>query len=337
MPSSLDLRTLQIVAAVAETGSMSQAAGRYGLTQSAVSQAVGRAEKLTGAALLDRSRRPIVPTPAGRILVSRVHDLGRDMDALAGALRAAAALPARIDLRLGLVDSFAGTVGALLVKELVDGDMALSLTAWSGLAFSHAEALMRRTIDAAITCDPMDGLAEIGRYPLFREPYLLVVPKGEAAGLAAMTLPQILARHRLVRHSERSHVGQQIERHLLRLGLRQPRPFEFDTSDALIAMVATGMGVAITTPLCLLQGVGHMAGVEVCRLPGPGFSRDLLLVTRRGDLPQLAPEIAAVARRIIRTEALPHFMTFAPWLKSDLSDPVPVSNSLCAPGSVRHA
>jgi DNA-binding transcriptional LysR family regulator len=333
MPSSLDLRTLQIVAAVAETGSMSQAAGRYGLTQSAVSQAVGRAEKITGTTLLDRSHRPIVPTSAGRILMGRVHDLSRDMDALAGALRAAASLPERIDLRLGLVDSFAGTVGAALVKELVDGDMALSLSAWSGLAFSHAEALMRRAIDAAITCDPMEGLADIERYPLFREPYLLVVPKGRATGLAEMTLPQILSRHRLVRHSERSHVGQQVERHLHRLGLRPPRRFEFDTSDALIAMVATGMGVAITTPLCLLQGIGHRAGIEVCRLPGPGFSRELLLVTRRGDLRQLAPEIAEVTRKIIRTEALPHFTAFAPWLKSDLFDTFQVSTTLGSPRS----
>jgi DNA-binding transcriptional LysR family regulator len=336
MLPSLDLRTLQIVAAVAETGSMSQAAGRYGLTQSAVSQAVGRAEKITGVALLDRSRRPIVPTPAGRVLMGRVQDLGRDMEALAGALRAAAALPQRIDLRLGLVDSFAGTVGAHLVKELVDGAMALSLTVWSGLAFSHAEGLMRRAIDAAITCDPMDGLADVERHPLFREPYLLVVPKGRAEGLAEMTLPQILGRHRLVRHSDRSHVGQQVERHLHRLGLRQPRHFEFDTSDALIAMVATGMGVAITTPLCLLQGVGHLAGVEICRLPGPGFSRDLLLVTRRGDLPELAPDIATVARRIIRTQALPHLVAFAPWLRSELSDPFPVLSSLPRPGTSPH-
>ncbi|XUJ34181.1 LysR substrate-binding domain-containing protein [Bradyrhizobium japonicum] len=66
-------------------------------------------------------------------------------------------------------------------------------------------------------------------------------------------------------------VGAQVERHLSRLGIRPPRAFEFDTSDSLVAMVATGMGVAITTPLCLLQGLAHAAQVSALPLPGPGF------------------------------------------------------------------
>jgi DNA-binding transcriptional LysR family regulator len=325
MDPLIDLRTLQIVSAVAETGSMTEAAQRYGLTQSAVSQAVRRAEAVMGVPLLDRTRRPLAPTPAGRILTSRIHDLNRDFDALLGALRTAATLPERIDLRLGLVDSFAGTVGAHLVKELVDGATALSLTAWSGLSFSHAEALMRRAIDAAITCDSMDELDDVERYPLFREPYILIVPRNLASELAGMDLRDILERHRLVRHSERSYVGLQVERHLNRLGVRPPRAFEFDTSDALVAMVATGMGVAVTTPLCLLQGIAHAASVGVLPLPSPGFSRDLLLVTRRGNLPLLAPRIAALAGDIIRTQAMPRIATLVPWLRADCSDLFPGS------------
>ncbi|MEH3148657.1 MAG: LysR family transcriptional regulator [Methylobacterium frigidaeris] len=317
MSPALDLKTLQIVAAVAETGSMLDAAQRYGVTQSAVSQAVRRAEAAAGVTLLDRARRPLVPTRAGRLLVSRVGDLNRDYEALLGALRTAAASPERIDLRLGLVDSYAGTVGAHLVKELVTGAMALSLSAWSGLAASHAEALLRQTIDAAITCDAMEDLKDVERFPFYREPYVLIVPRELAAELEGQDLAVILARHRLVRHSERSSVGSQVERHLSRLGIRPPRAFEFDTSDSLIAMVATGMGVAITTPLCLLQGIAHAAHVGVLPLPGPGFSRDLLLVARKGDLSSLAPRIAEIARSTIANHAMPRIQTLVPWFARD--------------------
>ena len=123
MTDQLDLRSLQIVAAVAETGSMLEASQRYGITQSAVSQAVRRAEAATGVTLLDRSRRPLKATRAGRILANRFHDINRDFGNLLDALRAAAMLPERVDLRLGLVDSYAGTVGAHLVKELATGSI----------------------------------------------------------------------------------------------------------------------------------------------------------------------------------------------------------------------
>ena len=318
MTSSIpDLRGLQIVAAVADSGSMLEASRQFGMTQSAVSQAVRRAEASVGVAFFDRSRRPLVPTRAGRILAGRVLDLNRDFDALVSTLRAAAEQSERVDLRLGLVDSYAGTVGAHLVKELMTGAIALSLSAWSGLAHSHAEALVRRMIDAAITCDAMDDLYDVERFPFYREPYLLVVPRGLEAEFAGLDLRDILARHRLVRHSERSYVGAQIERHLSRLGIRPPRAFEFDTSDSLVAMVATGMGVAITTPLCLLQGLAHAGQVSALALPGPGFFRELLLVTRRGDLSSLAPRIAEMARMSITMQAMPRIRTLVPWFTQD--------------------
>jgi DNA-binding transcriptional LysR family regulator len=313
MSEHLDLKSLQIVAAVAETGSMLEASQRYGITQSAVSQAVRRAEAATGVTLLDRSRRPLKPTRAGRILANRFHDISRGFGSLLDALRAAATLPERVDLRLGLVDSYAGTVGAHLVKELVTGAMAMSLTAWSGLAASHAEALVRRTIDAAITCDTMEDLDDIERIPFYREPYFLIVPRTLADELAELELGKVLESQRLVRHSERSYVGAQVERHLNRLGIRAPRVFEFDTSDGLVAMVSIGMGVAITTPLCLLQGLAHAANVAVLPLPGPGFSRELLLVTRRGDLSSFAPRIAEIARTTILAHAMPRISTLVPW------------------------
>ncbi|TGU12647.1 LysR family transcriptional regulator, partial [bacterium M00.F.Ca.ET.156.01.1.1] len=112
-------------------------------------------------------------------------------------------------------------------------------------------------------------------------------------------LREILSRRHLIRLSARSHSGSQIERHLRRLGLDPPRMLEFDTSDALVAMVATGVGVAITTPLCLLQGAAFVDGVEVMPLPGPGFSRQLTFLTRRQEFVTLGPRVAELARNMV--------------------------------------
>lgn len=291
----MDLRSLQIAAAVAESGSMTTAARRFGITQSAVSQAVRKAENDVGARLFERRRRPLAPTSAGRLLAERIGDLNRGFDALVSDLRQAAVSPVKVDVRLGLVDSFAGTAGPRMIRALLAGASKLNLTVWSGLAASHAEALVNRAIDAAVTCDPMRELPEVERLHLLTESYVLVVPGG-SGDLADKDLAEIFAAHRLVRHSGRSFVGAQVERHLVRLGLRPQRSFEFDTSDAVIGMVANGMGVAITTPLCVLQGGAHLRGVAILPLPGPRFSRELHLVMRPGDLAYLAPRMAAAAR-----------------------------------------
>ena len=291
----MDVRSLRIAAAVVSAGSMTEAARLFGVTQSAVSQAVRKAEQDVGARLFERSRRPLVATSAGRLLAERIGELNRGFDALVSDLRQAALSPVKADVRLGLVDSFAGTVGARMIRALLGETSRLNLTVWSGLAASHAQALINQAIDAAVTCDPMHELADVERLHLLTETYVLVVP-AEANDLAGRDLDAILTERRLVRHSSRSFVGAQVERHLGRLGLRPPRSFEFDTSDAVVAMVANGMGVAITTPLCVLQGGTHLRGVAVLPLPGPAFTRDLHLVTRRGDLAYLAPSIASAAR-----------------------------------------
>ncbi|WP_461319508.1 helix-turn-helix domain-containing protein [Bradyrhizobium barranii] len=54
-PPVPDLRSLQIVAAVADSGSMLEASRQFGMTQSAVSQAVRRAE---AAVPVGRSKSP---------------------------------------------------------------------------------------------------------------------------------------------------------------------------------------------------------------------------------------------------------------------------------------
>jgi DNA-binding transcriptional LysR family regulator len=315
MQGKLDLRTLEIAAAVIESGNMSEAGLRFGLTQSAVSQAVKRIENLIGASLLNRDRRPLTATNAGMVLAAQLREVLQKVEKAVDEVRSAAAMPERLDLRLGLVDTFAATIGPHLVKELVEGAMALRLTAWSGLAFAHTEALMRRSIDAAVTSDTMADLDDVVRYPIFREPYLLVVPKSQGAACRDLALRDVLSEHKLIRHSARSQMGSHVERHLRRVGLEPPRMLEFDTSDSLLAMVSSGVGVAITTPLCLLQGVTHIGGVEALPLPGPGFSRELAFVTRRGEFPSLGPRIAELARNLVRLKALPQFVQLLPWLE----------------------
>src|SRR4051812_50137947 len=67
----LKLRQLEILLAVADTGSMAKAATRLAISQPGISRAVADAEHTLGVPLFDRSTRGVEPTQYGRALLKR--------------------------------------------------------------------------------------------------------------------------------------------------------------------------------------------------------------------------------------------------------------------------
>ena len=77
-----DVQRLRAFALVLDLGSISAAASVLGYTQSAVSQQLAALEREVGTPLVDRSQRPLRPTPAGALLRPHVE---RVLAALGGA------------------------------------------------------------------------------------------------------------------------------------------------------------------------------------------------------------------------------------------------------------
>jgi DNA-binding transcriptional LysR family regulator len=312
----VELRALAIFLEVATSRSMTLSARRLGLTQPAVSQAVQRLEQSFGVALLLRPSRPVALTAAGAVLAQRAAALLHEAAALGQAVLQAGRGPAQ-ELRLGLVDSFASTAGPGLIRALT-GDAA-RVVVWAGLAPGLGAALVGRELDAIITSDPLEDLDGLHRFPLWREPFVLLMPADAAPPPAS--LAALAAERPMVRYSARSHTGQQIERHLRRVGCNAERRIEVDGSDALVAMVAEGVGWALATPLCLLQGAARAAGVRALPLPLPGFSRSLSLVCRADGPTALAARAAAAARHTLHHDCLPRLRAVSPALADSITLP----------------
>jgi DNA-binding transcriptional LysR family regulator len=90
----MELRQLQYFVAVARHGQFTRAAEELWITQPALSQQVRRLEAELGVALLRRTSRGVVPTPAGEALLARAETVlaevaaaRADMDRHAGATR----------------------------------------------------------------------------------------------------------------------------------------------------------------------------------------------------------------------------------------------------------
>jgi DNA-binding transcriptional LysR family regulator len=311
-----DLHGLRVFLAVAETGSMTTAAGRRGLTQSAVSQLIRQLEEYMGAVLIDRSQRPVALTATGRVLQRRAQAIIGDVEALEVAVRHAGSSKVQ-ELNIGVVDSFASTVGPALIKSLLK-TTATHLSFRSGLAHDQAEGLLSRNLDFIITSDPLDDVDGLERHVILTEPFLLLMPQNLDATPEVPDLKFLAAAHPLIRFSARSQIGAQIERHLRRLGVRAARLLEVDATDTLVAMVSAGLGWAIATPFCLLQARGNMRGVRTLPFPAAGFNRQLHLIARAGEHGELPQRIVDLSCEIVRRECMQEIRRLAPWLKHEI-------------------
>jgi DNA-binding transcriptional LysR family regulator len=316
MSSSLfDLKTLRVFLSVAELANMTSAAKRLGLSQSAVSQAVRQLEESLGIVLVDRERRPLVLTAAGVVMRERGGKLVTDAESLFKAVREQAGSQAQL-LRLGMVDSFAGTIGPLLTSDLLRTTVRLHIS--SGPSQSIGEWLKERRLDMIVSTDALESVEGLERHRLLVEPYVLVLPRSLAASHPEPTLAGLAAAAPLVRFSLNSHIGAEIERHLRQQGVVPAHCLEIDTSETLVAMVAGGVGWALITPLCLLQARAREKAVVMMPLREARLSREFHLISREGEYGALPAHAANVCRSIARDYALPETGRIMPWVVDQL-------------------
>jgi DNA-binding transcriptional LysR family regulator len=291
-----DLRSLEIFLAVCETGAMSSAARTLGLTQPAVSLAIGELEKKLGFALFDRTVRPLAVTVAGGLLRQRAGALIAEARQIGPLLRETehGKLPL---VRVGIVDSLSRVLTAPLASFL--GTRADEVSILLGLTASHASDLLTRRLDLFLGVDDLEDWAGLERWPLAKEPYLLLLPSGTEPPRTVGALRKLVQALPLIRFSSRSQTGLEIEAHLRRLGLTAPRSFEFDTPYGVTSMVAAGGGFAITTPLCIREAAVPAAGLVTAPLPGPQISRKLTLVARHRELGRLPRELGEMVRGVL--------------------------------------
>lgn len=300
-----DWRLLASWVAVMETGSVCEGARLLHISQAAVSQRIKQLEATLATPLLDRSTRPAQATAAGLRLFESAKDLLACADQMIEGVRNVTRAK-RMVVRFGCVDSFAATVGPLVVKALSSSSHQIRL--WSGTGPAVDELAAGRQLDLAVTT----GVAHVPgltRMPLFTEPYCVALP-------AAFEIHQLgsfsdLSRHlQCLRYSARSNIGRQIEEYLLENGDALERTCEFDATEPLLSLVASGMGFALTTPLSVWKSRQFLPEIRVLPLgafsrrgrPYPGMSRTFHLAYRQGELGALPLEVRDLIRVAVRRQ-----------------------------------
>jgi DNA-binding transcriptional LysR family regulator len=314
----LDLRSLQVFVTVCDRGTMTDAAKALGITQSAVSQNMKEIERLVGVALIDRSLRPLRPTPAGSVLYQRGRTLlmdAREAHILAWQYGTGALPKLRIGLNFVLSRSFTTRLVQMLRQRKHPPDLVI----WNSGDSDHIHALINRDLDLIISADAIEHLEHFERHEIVRESFVLLVPRSFVGDGHGIDFERLSAKLPLIRYSARTHIGQYIERHLRRIRLNTPRHIEVESPESVVEMVGEGMGWSVLTPLNVIYARGDMTKLRALPLPAAGFNRRLTLVAREGEFGVIPGNIANISRDILRRTAVPELTALDPFLASNFS------------------
>ena len=306
-----DLKALEIFVQIVQTGSMTQAGQRLGMSQSSISQALANLEESLRVELMDRSVRPMELTTAGRYFYDRATVLLQEARLTSQEMRKANYKLLR-HVKVALVDSIITAVGQSLID--VVRKRTQNWTVHTGQSHLHAHMLVSRQADIIISDDPLDTYDELLRYRILREPFVLAVPNDYKG---PNDLEQVLEHYDFIRYSSSSLISQDIERFLRRSQCEPATRLQLDNSFAIVSAVSSGIGCTITSPLCLFQSGIRQHGVKLLPLPEP-FYRHITLVTRQHELGDLPAMIARDCRKILNESFLAEITDEYEWLKSEI-------------------
>ena len=241
LPSLAQLRALL---AVTDAGGFSEAAAELGVSQSTLSEAVGKLEALAGRPLLRRGRGGTVPTPAGeRMLVHARAAVQAAVDAL---------LAAQEDTQLrGVlrVASFRSTATHLLPPALAAfraQHPGVTVQLLDGEGEGGGEGLVRRgQADAAIVIE--ENWTDLRLTPLVMDEYLFVAPARRGAHPVT---PEDLSGPLLLAPGPNT-CNLRVMGYLRRCGVQPGQVTEITEDSVILGMVAHGLGVSVMPRLAL--------------------------------------------------------------------------------------
>ena len=282
----MHVETLSIFCDVIRHRSFSRGAEASSVSQSAASQAVRQLEKHLGAQLIDRSKRPWVLTPEGKIffkgcqeIVERYHELENAVQRLQN--------PSGHTVRLAAIYS----VGLHDLSRYVDRFRVLVPGAGVDLEYMHPDEVSRRILNDQSDLGLMSFVTpgrELTAIPWQRQ--LMVVacpPTHRFAWMAAEqggVRPADLAGERFVAFDRELPVRREVDRFFRRHKVEVDVTAEFDNIETIKQAVDEGGGVAVLPEPTLRREVQRRTLVQAQFILPPGeptLVRPLSIVHRR--------------------------------------------------------
>lgn len=291
----MDVLQLRYFVEVARSGSISRAAIRLQVAQSAISRHVARLEQEIGAPLFLRSGRGVRPTEAGIYLLGRAERLVADLEETKRGLAARRVAPGGL-VAIGMTHTVAASLGPPMVHAFRKRFPDVRIHILEGLGGRLQEQLAAGAIQAALLYDP-PASKQFHSEELNCESVYLIGRKGtlparqkeiEFAALARLPLVLTRAEHPMRRILDVT---------ARKMGLVLDVQVEVESASSIRSLIARGT-LFTAFQLAAAHAEVLQRRFAAARIVRPVITRHLNLTTSTGEpLGDAARHLLAVARQ----------------------------------------
>ncbi|KMZ12315.1 putative LysR-family transcriptional regulator [Candidatus Burkholderia humilis] len=222
----MNIRYVQSFVAVVESGSIAEAARRFGLTATAVAARIRSLEESLGITLIQRSGRNVGPTAEG----VKVLDSAQDGQMQIG------------ELRVGMFQSAMVSVLPSVLQRVYASYPDLKIFMDTGSSVDLCKKVCSGELDVAIVVEPQFAMPKTGEWhPLTEEPLIVVAH----ASMAGRDAHELLTAEPFVRYARSVLGGQLADRYLHDADLHPRQRLEIDGLLAIATLVDKGLGVSL--------------------------------------------------------------------------------------------
>jgi molybdate transport repressor ModE-like protein len=277
MSIRFDLTDLRLFADVAEAGSITHGAARANMTLASASERIRAMEEALGAPLLERQRRGVQLTSAGRVLLhhawivtQQLEQMRGDLDNFGTGLRG----HVRLLSNIGAMEALPAPLAAFLsAHPNIDVDLE-----------HHGSGEIVRSIaagrgDIGIVGETIDPGAELESFPFSKVRLVLVTPSRDPFSRhRKIPFREVLDRE-FIGYTAGSPMQDLLNYHAFRAGRRFKLRIRLNGSDLMCQMVEKGIGLAILPETAARRSQASMA-IRVIPLSDAWALRSLSICVR---------------------------------------------------------
>jgi DNA-binding transcriptional LysR family regulator len=288
----MDLRQLEILQAIAETGSFTACGRKLHVSQSAISRQIALLEEELGEPLFLRVGRKVRMTPAAEALVQLGQRVSQDVrDTVASVTDRTREMRGALRLSGGMTVCL--YIFPTLVKQLRRSHPKLDVKMMVATAGRSVQEIRAGHVDAGLLTLPVEE-ADLVTMPVLREELLLVTMPGHPLAKRKKIAPQDLAGEPFVAFEAGSGTRRVIDRFFLSENIEPNIVMETENVEIIKAMVKTGLGIGIVPYVAVAREVVRARQFFVTRIMGHELFRETGWVYPRANrTPRIIDELLA--------------------------------------------
>jgi LysR family transcriptional activator of nhaA len=293
MVMQLNLHHLRLFRAVANDGTLTGAARRLNISQSALSTQIRTLEAALGHDLFERRGRGLVLTEAGRIALDHAEAIFSTAEDLAATLKETGR--ARRGLRIGALATLSRNFQMQFLRPLV-GRADVEVIVRSGSQEALLRGLDALALDVVLTnlAPARDAASPWLVHRLAEQPVSLVGTPARLERAGTRALADLLATEPLVLPVSETALRAGFDALTARLGISPAIAAEADDMAMLRLLVREDAGLAVLPPIVVQDELAAGTLTEAARLDG--ITETFLAVTRQRRFPNpLLAEVLGTA------------------------------------------